>query len=246
MQKFLIIWTVLVLTSEFISAQPAQPRMSVDNSEHDFGLTPQKSIVAHHIWVKSAGDSPLQIRSIKTGCGCVAATPAVADINPGDSLPITFYWDTRISEGSVKRTSYMFTNADADPFRFEMKADCYPSGTVSGHDIFVSPSTIIVAYPRTGGTIEHPFSVTNRTDEDRTISIAAVSVSGMEIIVPDTLLAGSTIHGRLLLDAEDWSPELAGSMTIEFPADGSPGDRVTIPITGGQSRLQSVLTKTRE
>ena len=237
---------VLVLTFELIPAQPAQPRLAVDNSEHDFGLTPQKSIVAHQIWVKSAGDSPLQIRSIKTGCGCVAAMPAMADINPGDSLPITFYWDTRISEGSVKRTSYMFTNVGADPFRIEMTADCYPSGTVSEQEILVSPSTILVAYPRTGSSIEHSFSITNRSDEDRTISIAAVSISGIEIIVPDTLLAGSTIQGRLLLDAGDWSPELTGSMTIEFPADGSPRDRVTIPITGGQSRLQSVLTKTRE
>ena len=246
MQKLVIIWTVLVLTSEFILAQPAQPRVAVDNSVYDFGLTPQKSIVAHKVWVKSTGDTTLQIRSIKTGCGCVAALPTSAEISPGDSLPLMFYWDTRASEGSVKRTSYLFTNASTDPFRIDMTANCRLSGSASEQDILVFPSTILVAYAGTGGTIERSFSITNRSDEDRAILMIAVSVSGMEIIVPDTVPAGSTIQGKLTLDIEDWSPELAGSVTIEFPADGSSRDRVTIPVTGGQSRIETVLTKTIE
>ena len=243
MLKLLIIWTVLVLTSEFILAQP---QLAVDNFEHDFGFTPQESIIAHKVWVKSTGDTTLQIRSIKTGCGCVAALPASAEISPGDSLPIMFYWDTRASRGSVKRTSYLFTNAGTDPFRIDMTADCHLSYGASEQDILVSPSTILVAYPRAGGTIEHSFSITNRSDENRAISMVDVSVSGMEIMVPDTVPAGSTIQGRLTLNAENWSPGLAGSVTIEFPTDGSPRDRVTIPVTGGQSRIETVLTKTKE
>ena len=54
---------VAVLASQVIGA----PRLTLPQSEFDFGFVPQNSSIAHVFWLHSAGDDSLRIVSVQPG-----------------------------------------------------------------------------------------------------------------------------------------------------------------------------------
>jgi len=219
-----------------------QPRLAIDEPDFDFGSVARHSVVAHEFWFRSTGSDTLLISEIKTGCGCVAAMPPQASVRPGDSLAVTFYWHLRNDEGESRRTSWVFTGAGADPRRVTLTATCGPG---DGHDeeaISVQPPRIVFDTAGAQGTLERSAALRNRSDEDYAVSL--VSGPGVPITVelPDSLPAGSTRRVNVRLAPRDWSPALTGSVTLEFIGEGGEEQRITLPVTGGNSRIESLVT----
>lgn len=58
----------LMLGSALLAGQAfAAPRLTIPETEFNFGFVPQNSTISHVFWLKSTGDDSLKIISVKPG-----------------------------------------------------------------------------------------------------------------------------------------------------------------------------------
>jgi hypothetical protein len=86
------------------------PKAVVDNPLFDFGTTLEGKTVNHTFKIKNAGQGYLEIRGIKTSCGCTTGTPTKTHIAPGEESEIAVAFDTRFQKGHQVRTITAATN----------------------------------------------------------------------------------------------------------------------------------------
>ncbi len=67
-------------------------------------------MVRHTFKFKNIGKSVLEIRGVKTSCGCTAAAPTKNHLAPGEEAEITVGFDTHFQKGRQVRTITAFTN----------------------------------------------------------------------------------------------------------------------------------------
>jgi len=86
------------------------PLLSLDSSVYDFNPVLEGEKVTHDFIIKNAGDALLQIYSVKTSCGCTAASYS-KEIPPGGSGKISLSLNTKGYGGrSVNKTARVETN----------------------------------------------------------------------------------------------------------------------------------------
>ena len=98
------------------SAPPGpQPRVQVLNPLYDFGTALEGKMVEHVFKIKNTGQSELEIRGMKTSCGCTAAAPSKNHLAPGEETDISVGFDTHFQKGHQVRTITAFTNDPTTP-----------------------------------------------------------------------------------------------------------------------------------
>lgn len=122
------------------------PVIRLDADQVNLGTVSNKEPTTHHIMVRNAGRTPLEIRDIRTSCACTqgrmrSGDPAVIPPGGSDTLEITFYPRrvygfhshkvlTLFSNDPVHPTLELHVLADVDP-EFEVVPDEVDFGTVS-------------------------------------------------------------------------------------------------------------------
>jgi len=86
------------------------PKAVVENPLFDFGTTLEGKMVSHVFKIKNIGEGFLDIRGVKTSCGCTTGTPSKSHIAAGDESEISVAFDTRFQKGHQVRTITAFTN----------------------------------------------------------------------------------------------------------------------------------------
>jgi len=67
------------------SAPPGRaPKAVVANPLYDFGAALEGTMVSHTFTIKNNGQGYLDIRGVKTSCGCTTGNPSKMHIAPGD------------------------------------------------------------------------------------------------------------------------------------------------------------------
>ena len=98
------------------SAPPGpQPKVQVMNPLYDFGTALEGKMVDHVFKIKNTGHGELEIRGVKTSCGCTAAAPSKNHLAPGEEADISVGFDTHFQKGHQVRTITAFTNDPATP-----------------------------------------------------------------------------------------------------------------------------------
>jgi len=98
------------------SAPPGpQPRVQVVNPLYDFGSALEGKMVEHVFKIKNTGKGELQIRGVKTSCGCTAAAPSKNHLAPGEEADISVGFDTHFQKGHQIRTITAYTNDPVTP-----------------------------------------------------------------------------------------------------------------------------------
>jgi hypothetical protein len=98
------------------SAPPGpQPKVQVTNPLYDFGTALEGKMVDHVFKIKNTGQGQLEIRGVKTSCGCTAAAPSKNHLGPGESADISVGFDTHFQKGHQVRTITAFTNDPTTP-----------------------------------------------------------------------------------------------------------------------------------
>lgn len=94
------------------NAAPAghAPKAIVDTPLYDFGTALEGTTVRHVFKIKNTGEGYLDIRGVKTSCGCTIGSPSKSHVAPGDDSEITVAFDTRFQKGHQVRTITAFTN----------------------------------------------------------------------------------------------------------------------------------------
>jgi hypothetical protein len=86
------------------------PKAVVDTPLYDFGTALEGKMVNHVFKIKNTGEGYLDIRGVKTSCGCTTGNPSKTHVAPGDESEISVGFDTRFQKGHQVRTITAFTN----------------------------------------------------------------------------------------------------------------------------------------
>ncbi|MGA3229517.1 MAG: DUF1573 domain-containing protein [Candidatus Binatus sp.] len=98
------------------SAPPGRaPKAVVTNPLYDFGSALEGTMVSHTFTIKNNGQGYLDIRGVKSSCGCTTGNPSKMHIAPGDESEIAVSFDTHFQKGHQVRTITAVTNDPGNP-----------------------------------------------------------------------------------------------------------------------------------
>jgi hypothetical protein len=95
--------------------QSALPKIQLDTTEFDFGKVSEGKIYEHTFSIKNAGSGTLEIKDIKTSCGCTAALISSKKINAGKTGTLKIELDTANRSGKLSRTVVIKSNDPVEP-----------------------------------------------------------------------------------------------------------------------------------
>ncbi len=72
----------------------SRARIKFESTRHDFGTAPHGEKVKHVFKYSNAGEETLEVRNVRTTCGCTAAEPTKRSLAPGESGQVEVVFDT--------------------------------------------------------------------------------------------------------------------------------------------------------
>jgi Protein of unknown function (DUF1573) len=99
------------------------PRIELVDPVHDFGTVTEGDKVSHTFTVKNTGKAPLEIKRVRSSCGCTAAVTKEKEVAPGASTEIEVTFNTRGRMGPNRKTITIQSNDEKTPnAKLEIKA----------------------------------------------------------------------------------------------------------------------------
>lgn len=219
---------IAVFTATLAVNIGAQARLSIVNDRFDMGGIPTDVTVYHNFWFKSTGTDTVVIDSIITNCGCTMAPIENNHIAPGDSLRVNFCWYTGRRFGPCGSYPYIYSNDDTN-----RAARVFITGGIfkfpdSLRPVSFSPHILDLSRFRDIAKDSIAFTLQNHSNNTAFVKLLAGSLDECELIVPDSVAAGSVAYGYIRVRPEYLDKEFNGSCTLEI----GPGSamRVTLPI----------------
>lgn len=84
-------------------------------TQHDFGKVKEGEVVNYEFTFENKGTQPLEIKNIKTSCGCTAAITSEKDLKPGQAGTIKVNFDTKNRMGKASKTITVVSNDFNEP-----------------------------------------------------------------------------------------------------------------------------------
>ena len=109
----------------------ADPQIAFEEKEYDFGELEQGKNGECFFAFKNTGDAPLNIKKIKTSCGCTASSTDKDLLEPGEKGTVKVVYKTEKRSGSFRQKIRVLTN---DPVRRSPQgplASCLPEAKIS-------------------------------------------------------------------------------------------------------------------
>ncbi len=91
------------------------PKIKFQKEVWDFGRVKQGEVLTCVFVFKNEGDETLQIRNVRTSCGCAAALASDQEIPPGRTGEIKTTFDTRGYAGRVSKLVFVESNDPSQP-----------------------------------------------------------------------------------------------------------------------------------
>lgn len=91
------------------------PKIVFSENQYDFGIVKEGEIVSHTFKFSNKGKATLQIKDIKTSCGCTAALISDKEIPPGKQGTLKVELDTKNRQGRMSRTITVVSNDPEEP-----------------------------------------------------------------------------------------------------------------------------------
>ena len=93
----------LLLVPAICSAQ-GHPRLVLDAPDFDFGRVAEGTVLHHRFKATNAGDGPLAITRLLSGCGCTSTVIGKSLLAPGESTELEVIFNTTGESGSVRKS----------------------------------------------------------------------------------------------------------------------------------------------
>jgi uncharacterized cupredoxin-like copper-binding protein len=152
MRKIIIIFLFLCIS---VFPQVMGPKVSVQQSDYDFGEAIQNDIVNHSFILTNNGGDVLKILDVKASCGCTAVKPDKNELKPGESTQIKASFNTKGRKGPQTKTITVKTNDPDNPVvTFKL------SGNVIVKEVKDNTSGALIYFPE----MEHDFGKVKEGD----------------------------------------------------------------------------------
>ena len=228
-----------------ISSQ-AQSALEVSPAAFDFGWAPQNATLVCEVWVHSSDEDTITITDIKTACGCLVVQPEPAQVTPGDSLSLLFYWQTRGFIGPRTISAYLYTGPDQQPREL----------TIGGNVVTENDSTASIHWwPRRlefrpanrthEKDIDQMITLINRTQTAMTVSLVEHGPE-LDLALPESIPAGQTVRVHATVADDHPGGDFESSFTLEFSGNENEPFRVSIPVVGGDFSFRPDFTTIRQ
>jgi hypothetical protein len=88
-----MLWLLLAVSANALSAEPAVPRVAIDETAYEFGRVPRGTEVTARFTIHNRGTAPLAIEGMQFSTPGMRARVS-ATIEAGESAPLEIIWDT--------------------------------------------------------------------------------------------------------------------------------------------------------
>ncbi len=100
------------------------PKLQYSKESHDFGNLNQGEKTTYKFSFTNTGKQALNIRKIKTSCGCTASSPEKKEIQPGEQSYVEVTFDSKGRKGKQYKYVTVFSNDPKKPeSRLEIRAN---------------------------------------------------------------------------------------------------------------------------
>lgn len=86
------------------------PKLVINKTEYNFGDVEEGKVVETNIEFKNVGVGVLEIKDVKTSCGCTAVLLSSKKLQPGETGTIKIQLDTSNRDGQLTRTVTIYSN----------------------------------------------------------------------------------------------------------------------------------------
>jgi hypothetical protein len=97
------------------SVSNKSPKLFLPETQYDFGSVAEGKIVSHTFKIVNKGKATLDIKDIKTSCGCTAALVSNKQISPGKEGTLKIDLDTKNRQGKLSRAITITSNDPDEP-----------------------------------------------------------------------------------------------------------------------------------
>lgn len=113
-QQFKLSFTANVV-EKLSSTNGKNPKLVLLQNQFDYGTVEEGKIVETKISFKNSGNELLEIKDVKTSCGCTAAMLSSKTLKPGEAGSLRIELDTANRNGKLTRTVTLLSNDPDSP-----------------------------------------------------------------------------------------------------------------------------------
>ncbi|OGG03510.1 MAG: hypothetical protein A3F83_09130 [Candidatus Glassbacteria bacterium RIFCSPLOWO2_12_FULL_58_11] len=221
--KALALTLALLCPALIFGAGP--PLIRVDQPDYDFGTIYQGDKAEHVFTIKNIGQQNLEIKNVRSSCGCTVPTIAKMNLGPGETTELKAVFDSGRFNGSVTKNIFVYSNDLESPVtRLSIHMDVQV-------DLEVSPQSIYFAGLKEGDKVERSITIHNASKEPVTIKEIASTVSSVKLDLSKMKLEpGGRADLKLMIDKVSKDMKLSGTLTI---INSSHQNQVTVQLYGG-------------
>lgn len=105
----------IIKSTDNVKTVSEVPAILFKESQFDFGKVTEGKVVDHTFTFSNNGKGTLEIKDIKTSCGCTAALVSSKSIEPGNNGTLKIELDTANRSGKMSRTITVLSNDPKEP-----------------------------------------------------------------------------------------------------------------------------------
>lgn len=227
MKRMIGIGVALCMLALVATTIQAEPKLTISETDFDFGYVPQHATVSHVFWLHSTGSEPLHITKIVPGCSCMRMPIEKDVMSAGDSLRLVMTFDTRMYLGAVTKHPKIYTNqADSvSQLIFHAVATKRPDST---RPVQVIPYKLDISQYADHIRNKIDFKIQNVSDQDLDLSMVAYPSDLVTIDLPSKVAVGQAVSGTVTLKPDAIGRHFERSFT--FQVDDNNSTRFTVPI----------------
>lgn len=222
-----LLLSILIIALVPLVSGWAGPRISVPESEFNFGKAPQSATISHTFWLYSTGDDTLRLTKIVPGCGCTKAPVDDTVLAPGDSTRLEILFDTQRYGGYVTKKPYVMTNVSDEPTILAIHSHVLAVPD-SAHPLILTPNRLDVSQFTETPRRKAKFTVHNTSYKDYHLKLIDYPADYFEVRLPSVVKAGETAEGYIEVIESRVPDEFERSLTFEI--DDEVGTRYSLPV----------------
>lgn len=222
----------------FINAFPQliEPKVSVQQSEYDFGDINQNDIVDHTFLITNTGGDILKISDIRASCGCTAAQPDKTELKPGETTKLKVTFNSKGRKGpQIKNVNFKTNDPGKPSVNLVIKCNIIVKdngNNKSGAKIFFPETQYDFGKVNEGTKLNHTFTFKNTGTQPLIIKDVKTSCGCTAAVLSD----------------KNIQPGQSGSIKVDFDTSKRQGktSKLVTVVSNDMSEPNKVITITAE